>query len=299
MLTTPKYFALIGPAKSKHPLPQPDLAQPNLVSGEGWKFGKSFVNFLWVGGEDRGMYLVLPSQFNMHISDQYAETIDNDREFSLKLHLIDTPMPMQRPLDYQLGTILTPCKRPRNIARLQRIGSGFVNLQEDGSRLLQQTPEMYARFGDRFFHDPEYRPFEKDYFTTAILACWQLPQVQNGNPTPPEKELTRIDVEVNAIRNSIGGMPMLWYDTYSRCTICPGNLCLRMGAIIHVPGCPLNSLELVCATDACRLYLWCQKDAQGIKCFMDMSNFHSCSNRFHGCGKRNLTPAKSFPVFAF
>ncbi|NMA43539.1 MAG: hypothetical protein GX946_09190 [Oligosphaeraceae bacterium] len=305
MLTTPKYFALIGPAKSKYPLPQPDLAQPNLVSGEGWKFGKSFVNFLWVGGEDRGMYLVLPSQFNMHISDRYTETIDNDGEFSLRLHLIDTPTPMQRPLDYQLGTILTPCKRPRNVARLQRIGSGFVNLQEDGSRLLQQKPEMYAPFGKRFFHDPEYRPFEKDYFTTAILTCWQLPQVQNGNPTPPEKELKRIDVEVNAIRNSIGGMPMLWYDSLFTMFHLPQAIPYVYEWECHPrTRLPVEQLgTFVCATDAwADYYLYGVKKRmqQGIKCFyMDMSNFHSCSNRFHGCGKRNPDTGEVIPSIRF
>ncbi len=297
--------AMVGAAKTDRALPKPNMASTVEISGNGWNFEHAFANFLWLGGEDRGLFFVLPSLQDIHVRKNYFDVTDTPEKFEFKVNLIDSETELKRDLNYEFAMILTPAKRLSNPSAMRRIGAAFAGLQTDGSRVLEQKAETYKPFGRRFFHDPELKPFEKDYFTTAILRGWIVKTAMVGNPTPPEKELADIDAEVKAIRNTIGGLPMLWYDSLFTMFQLPQAIDYVYEWELY-PQCRLPIEQygtFVCPTEAWSdyyLYGAVNRMKQGIKAFyMDMSGYHACNNRFHGCGYRDEATGEIHPRIAF
>ena len=289
------YYALVGAGKIKHKLPIPDMPFTIGLSGDGWKFENCFNNFYWMGGEDSGVFFVLPSMQNMHIKNNFSTVIDDDKNFEVSFNLIDHDYVVTQKLDYEFGFILTPSKTVKNPARLRRMGAGFTgDMPKDRSRPTSVSPKFFnTPVGKRFFHDPKQLTVPKDYLTTAMLCCWLVKGSQNGNPTPDRKELDMISREVAGIKKSIGGSPTLWYD--------------GLFSMYHLPQAidfqyeweryPKTRLTveqhgtLMCPTQTWSdYYLYGAKKRmkQGIESFyMDMTSFGPCSNRFHGCGYRD------------
>ena len=289
------YYALVGSGKIKRKLPTPDMPFTIGLSSDGWKFGNCFNNFYWLGGEDSGLFFVLPSEQNMHIKNDFTTVIDNDKGFEVSFNLIDHDYVVTKKLDYEFGFILTPSKTVKNPARLRRMGSGFTGgfLKDCSRPTTVPLKQFKTTIGKRFFHDPKQLTVPKDYLTTAILRPWLIKGSQIGNPTPDSKELDMISREVAGIKKSIGGSPTLWYD--------------GLFSMYHLPQAidfqyeweryPKTRLTveqhgtLICPTQTWSdYYLYGAKNRmkQGVESFyLDMTSFGPCSNRFHGCGYRD------------
>ncbi len=299
-------YALVSEARTGRELPKPNMPFAIEVSGDGWKFDKSFVNFLWLGGEDRGMFFILPSRRNLNIAEDFTSVTDDGKNFTLRINLIDTPTEFRQPFGYEFGTVLTPTRRVEDVARLWKTGAAYQRLQPDGRRIMEQDPALYTKpTGWRFFHDRELKPFAKDYFATAMLPSWLVPTVMIGNPTPDAAETAAIDGFVKAINDTIGGSPLLWYDSLFSMFHLPQAVDFVEEWELN-PRCRLPIEQygtMMCPTRTwADYYLYGAENRmkQGVRSFyMDMSAFHACDNRFHGCGVRDERTGAWLPVIPF
>jgi hypothetical protein len=289
-----KYAALVGQARTCHKLPNPAVQQTMEFSSNGWKFESCFNNFYWIGGEDRGMFFILPSQRNVEVVNKYTQVTDNKKEFTIRFNLIDRPLTVKNSLKYNFGLMLTPSKRIGNKTRLWRVGAGWPALNTDATVMGKPKAKVFkGRTGRRFLHDPDLRPFTKNYLTTVMLPCWKLRTPQNGNPTPNKKELEYMDKWLANLKKSIGGSPMLWYDALFSMYHLPQ----AINYIYDWESYPATRLPVeqlgtyMCPTAAWSdyyLYGAINRMKQGVKSFyMDLTFFKPCSNRFHGCGYWN------------
>ena len=287
------FTSLAGSAKTTRSIPSPKLQYVMPFSANGWAFEENFCNFYWIGGEDRGVFFVLPSLRNMDIKREYSSVIDNEKRFEATINLRERPAEKDRALSYNFGFMLTPTKPIVNRERLWKCGSGWPGDVID-SQIVSDTPKASFFEGHaegRFFGENSLVPFKRDYMTTVMLPCWKLRTIQNGNPLPPADELLRIDqwIETNA-RHGIGGSPMLWYDAL-----------FTMYGLPHIAA-YLPEIECYPATHlpveqpgtyACPTQLWqdmylsgaAARMKQGVRSFyMDLTFFKPCCNRTHGCG---------------
>ncbi len=289
--------ALVGPARTTRTLPKPDMQYAIDFSANGWTFNRIFHNFYWIGGEDRGIFFALPSFRNMAVKEKYTDIVDDGQSFAAKFFLVDHSMQLNDPVEYDFGFFLTPTKEAADRARLRRVGAGFVGSVDSDRADTSNQPLAKSFTGNargRFFHDPELRPFEKNDVATLILPCWKLRTIQSGNPLPPQSELDYIDRWIANTREKPGTSPMLWYDAFFTPFALPGTI----NFLNDFESWPITRLPVeqhgtyVCPTRAWQnFYLSGVRDRMKQKItsfYMDLTFLKPCSNRFHGCGYRDV-----------
>ena len=288
--------ALVGKAKTDRVLPKPDMQFAISFSANGWTFGNMFHNFYWIGGEDRGIFFVLPSCRNMAVREKYADIIDDGDNFTAKFFLADHPLELKAPLDYEFGFFLTPTKEVTDRARLRRVGAGFsggVDSIHADVGIKPQEKYFTGNARGRFFHDSELRPFGRNDVATLILPCWKLRTIQSGNPLPGREEREYIDRWIANTGKKLDASPMLWYDAFFTVFGLPH----ITGFLNDFEAWPITRLPVeqhgtyVCPTPAWQnFYLYGAQERMKQKItsfYMDLTFLKPCSNRFHGCGYRD------------
>ncbi len=288
--------ALIAGARTDRPIPEPSLPFIMDISGKGWIFGNRWNSLYWIGGEDRGLEFVLPSMRNMKIRDAYSKAEENGDIFELTFNLVDTPVALDKALDYQFGFVFTPAREIGDRARLRKVGqfyTGENNWLEDYTIPNRVHSSHLNQYPGRFLRPEKTPEIPRGYFTSMQLPCWIIPDCQSGNPRPRQSNVNAIRNHVRGIEASIGGMPCLWYDSLiTTLTPNPPNDFLADFRRYPIVNHPIETP----ATTVCSNGSWpdyylsgvVERLGEGVECFyMDMSTTGPCSNRFHGCGWRD------------
>ncbi len=286
------FLALVGAAETEREIVQPDIPYVLKVSGDGWHYNRDYAGYYWLGDDRGGIYLILPSRYNIAVDGDYSRAEESGDEFRFTVNLIDHEQRFADGLDYEFGFMLTPSKLPADRMYLWRGGICYRDwMIENGEYVNRINPKAFdIPEGARYFGQDRLEPFPDGYLSCIGIQCVQT---QIGNPFPPESEREIIRRESAKIRRGFGAQPLLWYDSLFTMVAVPelAPYCadwersptLRMQVEAFGGG--------VCATRA-----WQNCYLAGVERFigdgagsfyMDLSGLSPCRNRYHGHGWRD------------
>jgi hypothetical protein len=302
-MTNRGFAALICGARAPGSVPTPEMTcDVGRVADDGWIAKNSFFHSYWIGGEDRGVYVLFPSTRNLAVAGDYVTTAETDQRLELAFNLIDHPTRVTAVLDYEFGVMITPAKPVTDWSRLRKVGQFFPDgeppWQPDYTRATKVSEQCRTEsFADRFMWPQVFPQIPYGYFAAQSLPCWTLRDNQSGNPRPSPANIVEIDRHLDGIRRSLGGRATLWYDSLCT-TLTPAHATPFLQDFETYPATHLpieTYATLTCAAGSWPDYYLSgveQRLRQGVSSFyMDMSGIRACTNRFHNCGWRDESGA--------
>ncbi|MCD6219320.1 hypothetical protein J7K43_02915 [Candidatus Calescamantes bacterium] len=88
---------------------------PWIYSPTGWRWENIFIHSLWIGDDERGLLWLCESEKNWKRGKKIVEVIEEPKVIKIKFNIIATPLSFDKPLNYTIGLLATPCKPfPKN-----------------------------------------------------------------------------------------------------------------------------------------------------------------------------------------
>ena len=280
--------ALIGDAKLERDYPTPEELRTEF-SSRGWRWNDFFSNFTWIGGVDRGLFVMLPSPRLLPEEGPFNSVDEQDDIILLRILLAGGDPVTQDTLDISFGLMGTPTRPLLPVQRDRMNRTGFNLIPKlDPESLDLYLGRMDGRLRDKYFTGPDLKVTKGDLYAKTVQAGIRA---SLGYPVldDAQRQILRRERE---IASNVGMKTLLWCDlTYTAITYgkslsydaeweqYPQQRQLYSGEY-HTLVCPAASWN--------DFYLYhidkIMKEEKINGVYLDMTGPGSCSNPYHGCG---------------
>ncbi|MBN1445341.1 MAG: hypothetical protein JW957_04450 [Candidatus Omnitrophica bacterium] len=280
--------ALIGDAKLERDYPAPEELRTEF-SSRGWRWNDFFSNFTWIGGVDRGLFVMLPSPRLLPEEGPFNFVDEQDDVILLRILLAGGKPAGQDNLNLSFGLMGTPTRPLLPVHRDRMNRTGFNNIPKlDPESLDLYLGRMDGRLRDKYFTGPDLIVTKGDLYAktvqAGIRASLGYPDLDDA-----QRQILRRERE---IASNVGMKTILWCDlTYTAITYGEAPS-FEAEWEQYPPQRQLYSGEyhtLVCPSGSWKdFYLYhidkLMKEEKINGVYLDMTGPGSCNNPYHGCG---------------